>query len=131
MCYFKSKDKVLVHKVIRGACRRFGSDKYFSENWLTNRIAQKKKSLELAGVHVNELLEKEEKPLGEGADYPYLPIQKEFNLHKYVAEFPELNLETQGKERLENPEVKHSNKQMYYWFKKNPVEESKDAQVQN
>ena len=85
----------------------------------------------MAGVHVNELLEKEEKPLGERADYLYLPIQKEFNLQKYVAEFPELNLETQGKERLENPEVKHSNKQMYYWFKKNPVEESKDAQVQN
>ena len=54
--YFNIKDRLLLNKVVCGACCRFGSIKYFSEKWLTNKLTIKRKTLEGVGVKVNRLL---------------------------------------------------------------------------
>ena len=82
-----------------GACRRFGSIKYFSEKWLTNKLSIKRKILESFGVKVSKLIGIEDrKTLEDNEDYPYMPDSKDLfkNQFNYQEKYPSLALEYDG-----------------------------------
>lgn len=92
LSFFRTKDRLLLNKIMEGTCKRFGCPQFYSDKWLTNKINHKKKPLEAVDINSSELIEipKNRPELEDTKHYPFKPNKKECAPNNYKKQFPHL-----------------------------------------